>query len=218
MKIQANGVNLFYKVAGQGAPLLLLHGNGEDHSIFDKLMPRLAEHFRVCTLDSRNHGQSQITHLYSYDVMAEDVYAFIQALGLGPVHLLGFSDGGILGLLLAMRHGECLRSMALLGANLTPDDMTKECHQLIQADYDRTKDPLLKLMLEQPNIQPEQLRGVDTPTLLVAAENDIYKPEAWERLCAALPHAQTKIMAGHDHGSYVIHQDVLYPELMAFFV
>lgn len=217
MEISVNGVSLFYQCSGQGTPLLLLHGNGEDHHIFDALALKLGAHFTVYAIDSRNHGQSQKTDDYAYETMAADVYAFIQALRLAPVDVVGFSDGAIISLILAMQHGDAVRKMSLLGVNLKPEDFTAESYEFVKGTYEQTGDPLFKLMLEQPQIELEAVRSVRVPTQLIAAEHDIYQPESFERLCRALPDATLKIMKGHEHDSYVVGQDLLYPDLMAFF-
>ena len=217
MIANVNGTALFYQKTGSGKPLVLLHGNGEDHRIFDKLAPRLAAHFTVYAIDSRNHGQSQRTDDYSYRAMSEDVHDFIGTLGLGPVGLVGFSDGAIVGLTLAMNHGEAVERMALLGVNLKPEDFTEESYRYVEETYAETKDPLFKLMLEEPQIELDDVRDVDVPVLLVAAEHDLYKPDLYTNLVNALPHAKLKIMTGHDHGSYIIDQDILYPDLVDFF-
>lgn len=217
MNITVNGITLFYETVGEGAPLLLLHGNGDDHTIFNELSAKLAADYTVYAIDSRNQGQSQKTDDYSYESMMEDFYGLIQALGLGKVDLVGFSDGGIIGLMLAMKHGDVLRKMALLGVNLKPDDFTEESYQFVKETYEETKDPLFKLMLEQPNIELDDVRNIAIPTLLIAADDDIYKPDSFTRLVEALPNAKLKIMSGHDHGSYIINQDILYPDLIEFF-
>lgn len=217
MYIEINGISLFYETRGSGSPLLLLHGNGEDHHIFDPLAHKLAADFTVYSIDSRNHGQSQKTEDYSYETMADDMGCFIQALGLGQAGLVGFSDGAITGLLLAMKQSRAVSRMALLGINLKPGDFTEDNFQFIKDTYQETKDPLFKLMLEQPNIELDDVRSVSTPVLLVGAENDLFKPETFPDLAQALPNARLKIMAGHDHASYIINQDILYPDLKAFF-
>ncbi|MGM0214494.1 alpha/beta fold hydrolase [Enterococcus sp. AZ109] len=217
MIIQTNGIALFYQVSGKGNPLLLLHGNGEDHQIFTELAAKLAEHYTVYAIDSRNHGQSQRTDDYSYETMVEDVYHFIQDLRLEQVDLVGFSDGAIIGLMLAMKAPDVINKLALLGVNLKPEDFTAESYQEIRETYEETKDPLFKLMLEQPNIELADVRKVNNPILLVKADNDLFKPETYIQLLAALPNATLKFMNGHDHGSYIVNQDLLYPHLMDFF-
>jgi pimeloyl-ACP methyl ester carboxylesterase len=217
MEVTANGISLFYEVSGSGEPMILLHGNGEDHHIFDALAAKLSAKFTVYAVDSRNHGQSRKTDDYSYAVMSEDVYAFIRALRLKDVNLIGFSDGAIISLLLAMRHEDIIKKMALLGVNLKPEDFTEEAYRFIKETYEETNDPLFKLMLEQPDIQLEDVRKVGTPALVVAAEHDIYRPETFAALTEALPDAEMLVMAGHEHDSYIVNQDILYPDLIRFF-
>ncbi|MDV0447806.1 2-succinyl-6-hydroxy-2,4-cyclohexadiene-1-carboxylate synthase [Methanosarcinaceae archaeon Ag5] len=221
MKIKVNGINLFYEKAGadNGRPLILLHGNGEDHHIFDELAEKLRQNFTVYAVDSRNHGESERTNDYSYETMMKDVYELIQALDLGPVNLIGFSDGAIISLLLAMKHGNenVVSKMALLGMNLKPSDFTDENYQYILELYDETKDPLVQLMLEQPNIELENLKKVTVPSLVVGAENDLFRQGLFEEIATTLPNAELLMMNGHEHDSYVTHQDVLYPELLRFF-
>lgn len=217
MKRNANGVELFYQKSGSGAPLLLLHGNGEDHHIFDRLGAKLNRHFTIYAIDSRNHGQSAKTKTYSYETMSEDVYALMQELHLKKTNLIGFSDGAAVGLLLAMRHADALEKMALLGVNLKPEDFTADNYQHLSAAYEKTKDPLIHLMLEQPRIELSEVRAVSCEALIVAAENDVFRPETFTKLADALPRARLKLMAGHDHDSYIVNQDILYEEFVQFF-
>jgi len=217
MKIKVNGVELFYRQSGEGAPLLLLHGNGEDHHVFDSLAVRLAAHYRVYAIDSRNHGRSERTSEYDYDVMAGDMRAFIAALELAPVNIVGFSDGAIIALLLAMKHGELISRMALLGVNLTPDDFSDESLSYLRAVYQQTKDPLFGLMLEQPDIALDDLRDVTVPALVMGGDRDIYRSELFGEIVGALPRAELRIMRGHEHDSYLMGRDLLYPDLVRFF-
>lgn len=217
MIIDLNDINMFYEKKGAGPPLILLHGNGEDHHIFDKITARLSSDFTVYALDSRNHGQSQKTGDYCYQTMSEDVFAFIQKLNLGNVNLVGFSDGAIISLMLAMKYETVIRKMALLGINLKPGDLTEESFQFIKNHYEMTGDPLFKMMLEQPDIEIDTIRHIMIPTLVVAAENDVCRPEMYRKLTQSLPNAKLKVVPGHSHDSYVVDQDILYPDFMLFF-
>lgn len=217
MEIHVRNITLSYEVYGKGSPLLLLHGNGEDHHIFDVLGAKLAQHHTLYALDSRNHGESSRTADYSYAAMAEDVHAFIEALQLGQVGMVGFSDGAIIALLLALSHPQNLARMALLGVNLQPSDLTDESIQYVEQAYRESRDPLLKLMLEEPDISRESLQNLHIPSLVIAGEHDIFKPETFPRLVEALPQAELIIMQGHDHSSYIVSQDILYPVLKDFF-
>lgn len=217
MIINVNNTTLFYRKVGMGAPLILLHGNGEDHHIFDQLIVKLAHDFTVYAIDSRNHGESMKTADYSYETMARDIYAFIQTLGLAKANVIGFSDGAIIGLILAVHHGASIGKLALLGVNLKPGDFTQESYQFLSDTYKETKDPLFKLMLEEPNIELKDVSAVENPSLIIAAENDIFKPETFVKLVEALPNAELKIMAGHEHDSYIVNRDILYPDFIRFF-
>ena len=217
MKIDVNGTTIFYEMMGNGPPLLLLHGNGEDHHIFDELAVKLRDHFTVYAIDSRNHGQSEKSEDFSYQTMTGDVYCLIEALALKKVKIIGFSDGAILALLLALDHPEVLEKMALLGINLSPKDFTEESYRFIRETFEETKDPLFKMMMEQPNITLNEVRCVNIPTLVIAGEDDIFRPDTFPALADALPDAELKIMSGHGHDTYIANRDILYPDLLVFF-
>lgn len=216
MKIAVGEITLNYTKQGSGKPLILLHGNGEDHHIFDKLASALKDDYTVYAIDSRNHGESSRTGDYSYAAMADDIRGFIGSLRLKGVSVVGFSDGAIIALTLAIDNPGLFDKMVLLGVNLKPSDFKDENLAWLADEYEKTGDPLLKLMLEQPDIELEQLRHAATPTLVVAAENDLYKPELFESIVAAMPDAELLIMPGYDHAGYVTGQDVLYPHLKNF--
>lgn len=201
---------------GHGAPVILLHGNGEDLHIFDKLVRKLKEDFTVYAIDSRNHGKSTGSSDFSYDAMAKDVYLFIEKLRLKNVSVIGFSDGAITSLLAELKHPGLFHKMVLLGVNLKPSDFKDEIYAELTAEYEKTKDPLVKLMIEQPDIELQSLKSIHTPTLVIAASNDIYKEETFPNLVKAMADAKLIIIQEHDHGSYVIGQDILYPYLIPF--
>lgn len=217
MKIKVNNIELFYEKSGNGTPLILLHGNGEDHSIFHKISEKLKNDFTVYAIDSRNHGESTKTLDYSYATMAEDIFSFIKSLNLERVNLVGFSDGAIISLLLAMKHSGVIGKMALLGVNLKPSDFTEESYEYIKAMYSENKDPLFKLMLEEPNIEMDEIKSVNVPTLVIAGEKDVFKPEIYIEISKTMPKAQLLIMKGHEHDSYIVNEDILYDDLVRFF-
>lgn len=216
MNIEINDITLNYIKEGSGDPLILLHGNGEDHRIFDKLIEKLKQHFTVYAIDSRNHGESSKTENYSYEVMSEDIYLFINKLGLKRVSFVGFSDGAIIGLLLSIKYQDIFEKMALIGINLSPRDFKKNIFNYLQYEYDKNKDPLVKMMLEQPQIELKDIEHINIPTWVVAAQNDLFYRKSFLDIVKTMQNATLKIMQKHDHGSYVINQDILYPYLKEF--
>ena len=207
MNITVNNVNLYYEVAGSGAPLVMVHGNGETHAIFDKALPLLAEHFTCYLLDSRGHGQSQPVTEYHYADMAEDVFQFIQALGLEHVTYYGFSDGGIIGLLLASKHPKLLEKMIISGANTRPDAVSKRIVRLFKVINFLHKNPLFELMLTEPHITKEQLQAIETPTLVLAGSKDLVLEEDTRFIAESIPHATLRILPGESHTSYIVHKE-----------
>lgn len=216
MKINVNNITLNYIQEGQGEPLILLHGNGEDLQIFDKLISKLKKQFTVYAIDSRNHGSSTRTEDFSYETMAEDIHQFIEKLELKHVSVIGFSDGAIISLLLTLKYPQIFKKMVLLGVNLKPSDFKLDIYNSIVEEYEKTQDPLFKMMLEQPNIELDDLKEINTPTLVIGAEDDLYNEDSFQNIADTMPDAELKIMKGHDHGSYVINSDILYPSLNEF--
>lgn len=216
MYLTVNRISLYLEKTGNGSPLLLLHGNGENHHIFNPLVEKLSAHFTVYALDSRNHGQSEKTEDCSYAAMTEDCYALIRALGLPRVHIAGFSDGAIIALQLALMHPEVIHRLVLMGVNLSPKDFIREEYEKIELEYRETGDPLLQLMLTEPNIEPKQLHAVTAPCLVTAAEHDVFRPETFQTVAQNLPDAILLTFPGHTHGSYIVGNDLLYPHLLRF--
>lgn len=216
MTLKANGIDLFYKKSGNGAPLLLLHGNGEDHTIFDALSEKMQKHFTIYAIDSRNHGQSSKTTDFSYQTMAEDISQFITTLELKDVSIVGFSDGAIIATMLELEHPNTFKQMVLLGINLKPSDFKEENLAYLSAEYEKTKDPLLKLMLEEPNIELSSLKAINTHTLVVRAEDELFDDALYTEIVNTMPNAQLLIMENHSHDSYVVNSDTLFNHLIVF--
>jgi len=217
MTIHVNNIDLYYEKAGSGPPLILLHGNGESHRIFRKAMGRFAGKYTVYAIDSRGHGKSgQVKELHYAD-MADDVAAFITALGLGKPMLYGFSDGGIIGLLLAIKHPGLLSRLAVSGANVTPDGAGKGWIRALRVGYFLTRGSKYKLMLFEPNITGEELAGIVTPTLVLAGERDIIREAHTRAIAAAIPGARLQILPGEGHASYVINSLKLCDMIGPFF-
>ena len=216
MYIHINRQILFYEKTGEGTPILLLHGNGEDHTIFDALIPLLEPDHTVYAIDSRGHGASNPTDEYTYPGMADDIAQLITSLEIDSPIVYGFSDGGIIGLLLVLYHPGLISQLIISGANLNPHGMKRTFLHKIKQHYKKTKNPLDRMMLEEPDIEPDALSAVRIPVLVLAGENDIVKQSHTKVIADHLPHGQLKIVPGEDHGSYILHSDKLYPYIRDF--
>ncbi len=217
MFIKVNNTELFYSESGQGKPIILLHGNDEDHHIFDALTPKLAEKFTVYALDSRAHGKSAPTENLSYSLMAEDVVQFIRAKQINAPILYGFSDGGIVGLLVAKRCPDLLSRLIISGANSKPKGLKWHWRLWFRLTYFFKRSAKMKLMLCEPDITKADLQKIEIPTLVLAGENDIVKLADTHFIAENIKNSTLRILAKENHDSYVAGSEKLY-EIMAGFM
>lgn len=200
-----NGIQLYYEVTGSGSPLVMVHGNGEDHTIFNEAVDVLKDRFTVYTVDSRDHGQSTKVSELHYSDMADDLLVFLNDLDLRDVTFYGFSDGGIIGLLLAQKTDRLSR-LIVSGANLTPDGVKGSLRLFIKIMYFFTKDSKLKMMLNEPHITAESLSAISVPTTVMAGEKDLIRRKETDAIAAAIPGSKLRIIKGEGHGSYIVHK------------
>ena len=210
MLVKANNINIYYEVYGQGSPIILLHGNQETHKIFDKLIERLQINHTVYALDSRCHGKSDNPKDISYNLMAEDTIAFIKELKISKPTFYGFSDGGIIGLLIAIKEPELLSNLIVSGANINPDVFTTLDLILTKFFYFFTRSKFIKMMLYEPNISLEDLRKISIPVHVLAGEKDIIKLEHTKLIADNIKNSTLEIIKDENHGSYIIHSDKIY--------
>lgn len=203
--IKVNNLNLFYTCTGSGVPLIMLHGNGEDHTIFDEAVELLAKHFTVYAIDSRDHGRSDKAEELHYEDMAEDVRLFIEELGLEKPILYGFSDGGIIGLLLAIKYPNLLSKVIGSGVNVNPDGLVKGWQIIFKIIYFFNRDRKFKLMLIEPDITAEMLAGINIPVFLTGGSKDMIRQEHMTFIANSIPGAKLIIFEGEKHGSYIVH-------------
>ncbi len=204
-RIKVNHTELYYIKSGKGQPLILLHGNGETSGIYDKAIPILSQYYTVYALDSRGHGGSRKASVYHYEDLAEDVYAFIQKLDLKKPVIYGFSDGGIIGLLLAARFPDLLSNLIVSGANTSPDGLRNGWRKLFEVIYKFVKDPKMKMMLQEPDITAELLNQITIPVLVLAGSRDMVKRSDTDFIAENIPDSKLHIITGSGHGSYIVH-------------
>ena len=195
----------------------MLHGNGEDISIFGKALPLLEKHFRVYRIDSRCHGESTDKAPLHYDLIADDIYGFIILNRLERPFVYGFSDGGIAALMLAYTHPETVGAIAVSGANTNP----KALKFLYRFGYGKLArlypDPKVRMMVSEPNITKEDLGRITVPALITAGERDMIKEEDTRLIASSIPNSELMILKGESHSSYIEDSDKIAHILIDFF-
>lgn len=202
MKINVNGIEMYYEKYGEeGRPLVLVHGNSMDHSYFKDSIWLLRRYFTVYAVDSRGHGLSTKVDELHYSDLADDMIAFMDQLDLRDVVYFGHSDGAIVGLLAAMKTDRI--GLLLPGsANLTPQGVVSWLSTAFKAAYAITKDPKMKMPLVEPNITPEELAAIRTPTVVIAGSKDLVSLDETRVIAESIPGAKLRILEGEGHMSY----------------
>ena len=204
-------IKLSFTEAGSGAPLILLHGNGEDGTYFDPHIPALARHFRVIALDTRGHGKSpRGSAPFTIGQFARDLGDFMDAQGIERASLLGFSDGGNIALTFALEHPKRVGRLILNGANLDPSGVKRSVQIPIVLGYGLSavlarfspeaarRAELLRLMVREPHIRPSELGRITAPTLVIAGTHDMIREKHTRLIARSLPNALLEIIPG-DH-------------------
>ena len=204
-------IALNYIEAGEGFPLVLLHGNGEDYTYFKRQMEPFSQQYRVIALDTRGHGKSpRGTAPFTLEQFAGDLKEFLDQRGITKCHLLGFSDGGNIALLFALRYPQYVEKLILNGANLTPAGVKLSTQLPIAAGWcasgvcglfskkAKANWEMLNLMVTQPHIRPQTLEKLAVPTLVIAGERDMIKEKHTRLIAASLPNSKLVILPG-DH-------------------
>ena len=210
MEILVNNVKLYYEEYGSGKPIILLHGNQESHEIFDKLIDKLKDNYKVYAIDSRCHGKSENPIDISYDLMCDDIIDFIKKLHIDSPMLYGFSDGGIIGILVAIKEPNLLSKLIVSGANITPDVFTTFDLLLTKLFYFFTRSKYIKMMLDEPNIPLKDLQKITIPVHVLAGEKDVIKFEHTKLIADNIKNSTMEIIPKEKHGSYIIHSDKIY--------
>ena len=221
--VDAGGVSTYYESHGEGEPLLLLHGGLCTIETFFGQTPELAKRFRVILPERRGHGRTaDVDGDITYDAMAADTIAFMEALAIESAHLVGYSDGAIVGMLVAMRRPELVRKLVSISGNFDCDGLTDEGRAFLETAQPDTFIPMLaeqykktspdgpehwpvvfekirRMALNEPKISPAELGSIKAPTLVMAADRDLMTLEHTLALFQAIPNAQLCIVPGATH-------------------
>ena len=204
-------IRLYYEERGEGFPLILLHGNGEDGTYFHHQMEYFAREYRVIAVDSRGHGKSpRGSAPFTIRQFARDLKDFMDQKGIDRAHILGFSDGGNVALCFALAYPQRVEKLILNGANLNARGVKTWVQLPVEIGYRmaglfakrsekaRKNWEILGLMVKDPNIPEEDLCRVEAETLVIAGAKDMIKDRHTRRIAAGIAKSRLVILEG-DH-------------------
>jgi len=219
--IVVGDVNIYYEVFGSGPPVLVLHGGLGSLVDMRHQIESLARNHLVIAPDSRGHGHSTDSPApLSYAEMAEDAHALLDRLEIHKVDIVGWSDGGIIGLRLALRYPEQVGRLVVIGANFdpaglvnppSPDPRVPPAPRLYRwTAPDPAYWPVLHrkvtaMWRTQPHFTLQELGRIRSPTLVMAGEFDVIKRAHTDSMAAAIPGAQEYIIPGATHEAPLTH-------------
>lgn len=216
--VTVNGQTLVYATRGpvDGRPVVLLHGNGGSHKSMLTQAKQLAKAgYRVYSPDSRGQGANPPLDEYHYADMAEDTYQFIKAMGLEKPAIYGWSDGGIIALMLEMAHPGTSGPMAISGANLCPD--CGPGFEEFKAWILEQNTPIVLMMLHEPNIDPTELQAIKCPVLVSVGGDELISVEHTRLISDNIPNSELCVFEGASHSSYIKRNPRIGRKLLEFF-
>lgn len=226
--VDVNGVKLYYEIYGEGEPLLMIHGNGGSFSCFENQVTEFSKNFKVILVDCRGRGNSSYKKgvELTFDLQVEDINLFLDKLNVKKANVLGWSDGGIIGLLLAIKHPDKVDKLVTSGANIFPEgvidfeDMNKTAIDLENKNVNHINDlaiDLNNLDLKYPNLNFTDLNIIKSKTLIIAGDHDMIKGEHTLKIYQSIPNAQLAILPNSSH-SALIENSKLFNEIVLNFL
>ncbi len=216
------GFKMYCEVYGEGQPLLIIHGNGGSINNFLFQIPYFSKKYKVIIADRRAQGNSaDNADSLTYEMMADDYAALLGAMKIDSAFVIGWSDGGINALLLAIRHPEKVKKLACTGANLWPDTTAvfKEVINMVQPDYTFLKNKsnknvkekngwkLVRLLLDEPHIPISALQTIKCPALIIGGDHDVIKEEHTMLIYKNIPKAYLWILPASGHSTPLVYKD-----------
>jgi pimeloyl-ACP methyl ester carboxylesterase len=240
MFVDAGGVRMYYEAEGEGEPLILLHGGFASVETWSAQRAALAEKYRVYLPERRGHGRTpDVAGPTGFDVMAKDTVAFMEAVGIPSAHLVGWSDGGIVALEVALTRPDLLGRLVLIGTAAHVDGYTLETREwnesatpdslppFVREAYERLSpdgpdhfavvfEKLVTVWRTQPRHGSAELMRVAAPTLLLLGDNDVLTIEHAAEMRRAIPTAQLAVVPGADHGLMFARPDLVNRLILEF--
>lgn len=217
-----NGLKMYYEVHGDGLPLLLLHGG--TGSIPETWIPYFSPRFRVVATEFMGHGRTAdaMGRSFHYRDLAEDMVELMRQLEIERAVIVGYSDGGIIGLDMAIHHPALVSRLVTTGANARVDGYTAENNEWIRTflptavpvsgTYARLSpdgpehwpvllERLKPMWMVEPHFTREELRRIEAPTLIIIGDGDIVTPEHAVEMFRTIPIAQLCVVPHAGHGA-----------------
>ena len=208
----------FTDSGGTGEPILMLHGGISDSDMLvDPLEPALRERFRIVAFDRRGHGHTADTDAaFHYDDMATETVGALEKLIAAPAHVLGWSDGGNVALLVALRRPDLVRSLVLIGANFSFDgnmpmgpgggpgpkmmiDRYAERSPDGEAHFSIVFEKSRAMWAAEPTLTTDDLRKISLPALVLVGDDDLMTLAHTAALYESLPQGQLAVVPGTSH-------------------
>jgi pimeloyl-ACP methyl ester carboxylesterase len=213
---------MYAEVYGEGEPILLIHGNGGSIKHFVNQIPYFSKTYKVIVADSRGQGKSADPNdSLTYELMADDYAALLDAMQVDSAYVIGWSDGGINGLLLAIRHPKKVKKLVAMGANLWPDStaLNQEVLNFVTPTYTSLKDKinlnesekkqwkLTRLLVEEPHITTSEINKIKCPVLVVAGDHDVIREEHSMLIYKNIPNAYLWIVPNSGHSIHFTYKN-----------
>jgi pimeloyl-ACP methyl ester carboxylesterase len=221
---------------GNAEPLLLLHGGlGNSDDLLNSIGPGLSDGFRVLAFDRRGHGYTADTDAdFHYSDMADETIGVLEKVVGGPAHLVGWSDGGIIALIVALRRPDLVRKLVVVGANyhfegIAPvelDPGSAVPQELGKAYIARSPDgpghldvvmnKSFRMVASEPTLSTADIARISMPVLVVAGDDDLVTLPHTVSLYEALPNGELAVIPAASHGLPLEQPEVLNRVILAF--
>jgi pimeloyl-ACP methyl ester carboxylesterase len=229
-RVELGDITMYFEARGSGEPLILIHGGFGCTDVWANQIPDFSEQYYVIAPDSRGQGRTTDSDApISYHLMAEDVIRLMDYLGIKSAYIVGWSDGGVIGIDLAIHHPERVKALVAYAATISPDgnqpgfvefartvtvselkSWLGSAYQPLGVDYlklmpDPDRLPIIlekirTMWLTEPNFTPEELAGIQVPTLIMDGQlDDVVRPDHAQVIAKAIPNAKVIILPNTGH-------------------